>query len=473
MAGPARTGPHQRSGARFRETFLNPQYIDIPDDYVIAPGDQILLRFWGNFNQERKYLIGDDGYVFIDPLKRQAYLIGMTFGGLKAMVQRVSAASPGVEGDVRIVGAHPVYAHIAGNALRPGTVSAPAYFTFWQFLMLSKGPSDNGSVRDIRVSRKGKEVARIDLYDFLRSGRRPVFSLQSEDLIFFGDAKRIVSVEKFVKKPGLYELKETEKLGDLVALGGGFASDNFAPRIQIKRTVDISEKTSTGFPYQVIDVDLARPGWEKTEIKDGDEVLAREMAPLFANDIYLMGKGVAVPGRYSLPQRPWSAADLLREAGGIISGAHRNADLLRLNADRKTRSFIPLDLFDASALQAVTLMPLDSIITYHDSDFVDRGTVKTSGFVRKPIDVRHADSLTVADALRESEGLMPGAYRYADLLRLNPDRKTRTNILVDLLRHRGPEENAPHALRQPRRLRRGAVRGRHHGQNARVRAQAP
>jgi protein involved in polysaccharide export with SLBB domain len=400
----------------FREEFLNPQYVAIPDDYVIAPGDEILLRFWGNFNQERKYLIGDDGYVFIDPLKRQAFLIGMTLGGLKAMVQRVSEASPGVEGDVRIVGAHPIYAHIAGNALHPGTVSAPAYFTFWQFLMLSKGPSDNGSVRDIRVSRKGKEIARIDLYDFLRSGRKPIFSLQNEDLIFFGDAKLIVKVDSLVKRPGLYEMKETERLGDLTAVAGGFASDNFAPRIQIRRTVDISEKSSSGFPYAVVDVDLSQKGWEKTELKDGDAVLSREMAPLFANDIYITGNGVTVPGRYSLPRRPWSAADLLREAGGPVIGAHRSAELMRLNPDG-TRAVVPIDLFNDEKLRSLQLIPRDSLMTYHDSEFVEITMVRTRGFVRRPVEERYSDSLTLADVLRKSEGVRDGALPYVYIKR--------------------------------------------------------
>ncbi|MBN1130557.1 MAG: SLBB domain-containing protein, partial [Chitinispirillaceae bacterium] len=329
----------------FTQKFLPPPYTDIPDDYVIAPGDEILLRFWGRYNQERTYLIGKDGYVFIEPLNRQAYLIGMTYGALKAMVQRVSTSSPGVEGDVRVVSAHPLYIHIAGNAQNPGTIHGPASYSFWQFLMLSKGPATNGSVRDIRVSRSGREIAKIDLYEFLMHGKKPIVALRNEDLIFFGQAQAIVRIGSLVKRPGLYELKQTERLGDLVTVAGGFPCTAFAPGISILRTVDINEKTSSTFPFKVMDIDLTKKGWEATPLRDGDIITARDMAPLAANDLYITGSGIAVPGTYSLPVTPWSAGNLIKEAGGLAPGAHRAAELLRLSPDGR-RTSQPLDLFD-------------------------------------------------------------------------------------------------------------------------------
>ena len=428
----AKAAPRETYGRRlFGQVFLHPSYVEIPDDYVIAQGDEILLRFWGSFNQERKYLIGKDGYVFIEPLKRQAYLTGMTFGALRKMVERVSDASPGVEGDVRVVNAHPIYVHVSGSAAKPGTVSAPAYYTFWQFLMLSKGPSANGSVRDIRVMRRGREITRVDIYDFLRSGRKPIVGLQNEDLIFFGEAKKNVLIGGLVRKPGVYELRENEKLGDIVALAGGLAAGTSAPGVQIQRTTDLTEKSRTGFPYRLIEVDLARPGWEKTEIKDNDIVIPRTLNAQFANDISISGAAIAVPGRYSLPDRLWSIADLIKQAGGLISGAYRMADLVRLNPDG-SRTLMSIDLFNNALLQTLYLKPQDNLMTYGEAEFTDRATVSISGSVRKPITIQYADSLTIADLVRQSRGLLPNTYRIADLVRRNKDRKTQTLVRIDL-----------------------------------------
>jgi protein involved in polysaccharide export with SLBB domain len=400
----------------FRQVFLYPKYVEIPDDYVIAPGDEILLRFWGSFNQERKYLIGKDGYVFIEPLKRQAYLTGMTFGALRNLVERVSDASPGVQGDVRVVNAHPIYVHVSGSAAKPGTVSAPAYYTFWQFLMLSKGPSANGSVRDIRVLRKGREVSKIDIYDFLRTGKKPMVSLQNEDLIFFGEAKKTVLIGGLVRKPGVYELRENEKLGDLAAIAGGLAAGTLAPGVQIQRTLDIAEKSRTGFPYRLIDLDLARTAWEKTELSDGDIIIPRSLQPLFANDVYLAGSAVAVPGRYSLPDRPWTADELIKQAGGLVSGAYRTADLVRVNPDG-SRTISQVDLFDAAGLQKLYLKSMDNIMTYGEADFTETANVRSRGFVRVPLDARYSDSLTLQDIIRQSHGLREGGLPYVYIKR--------------------------------------------------------
>jgi protein involved in polysaccharide export with SLBB domain len=424
----AKAAPRETYGRNlFRQVFLHPKYVEIPDDYVIAPGDEILLRFWGAFNQERKYLIGKDGYVFIEPLRRQAYLTGMTFGALRKMVERVSDASPGVQGDVRVVNAHPIYVHVSGAAAKPGTVSAPAYYTFWQFLMLSKGPSRNGSVRDIRVMRRGREVSKIDIYDFLRTGRKPLVALRNEDLIFFGEAKKTVLVGGLVKKPGVFELKDSEKLGDLVTHAGGLAAGTLAPGVQIQRTTDLNEKAQTGFPYRLIEVDLAKPGWEKTGLKDNDIVIPRALNAQFANDVYIAGTAIAVPGRYSLPEGPWSVDDLVRKAGGLVSGAYRTADLVRTNPDG-SRTIIPLDLFDAAKLQQLYLKQLDYIYTYGEADFIEQAKVTSRGFIRNPINEQYSDSLTLLDVIRKSRGVHDGGLPYVYI--------KRTDTLGNITYHR-------------------------------------
>jgi len=327
------------------------------------------------------------------------------------MVQRVSESSPGVEGDVRVVSAHPIYIHIAGSAKKPGTVSAPAFYSFWQFLMLSKGPDQTGSVRDIRVSHKGKTAATVDLYEFLRSGKKPIVALQNDDLIFFGPAQATVRIDSLAKRPGLYELKESETLGSLLEIAGGLRSGPIAPRVQIQRIADPAEKIATGFPYKIIDIDMTADSWKKTVLKDGDILSCKNMALQSANDVYLMGQGINVPGRYSITQTSKTLGDLIKDAGGLAIGATREAELLR-RSDDKSRFSIPVDLFNTQALAAIRLLPRDSLLTYNDSQFVEITLVKSRGFVRKQIKQRYSDSLTLADVLLRSEGIRDGGLPY-------------------------------------------------------------
>ena len=48
------------------------------------------------------------------------------------------------------------------------------------------GPSKDGSMRNIKLIRNGKQKAEIDFYDFLLSGKKPKdFRLQREDIILY------------------------------------------------------------------------------------------------------------------------------------------------------------------------------------------------------------------------------------------------------------------------------------------------
>ncbi len=394
----------------FLQDYQPPFFTEIPDEYMIAPGDEILLRFWGRYNQEQKYLIGQDGYVFVEPLNRQLFLPGMTYGELRAMIQRVSTSSPGVQGDVKLVNAHPIFINIAGHAKFPGTLSSPASFTFWQVLMSSKGPSKSGSVRDIRVTRKGKEVSRIDIYDFLRNGREPIVGLKNEDLVFFGQLQNVVTIDSMVRTPGKYEMKPTENLGDLVDLAGGFSSSDFAPFILIDRAADFKEKVAGNYPRIVVSVDLSSNGWEKTKLRDGDIIKIKNMIPRAANEVYVSGPGFRMQGTYPIPPTGMSLDALINEAGGLVPGTHRNAELLRLKPDG-TRYSIPVDFLETTSGK-MPLIAFDSLVTYNDSQFVELTTVKSRGFVRKQIEEPYSDSLTLMDVVRRSDGTGDGALPY-------------------------------------------------------------
>ena len=397
-----------------RELFLQdysiPISTEIPDGYVITPGDEILLRFWGRYNQEQKYLIGQDGYVFVEPLNRQLFLPGMTYGELRAMIQRVSQSSPGVQGDVKLVNAHPIFVNIAGYARQPGTVSFPATYSFWQVLMSSKGPSGSGSVRDIRVTRKGKEISRIDMYDFLENGKEPVVALKNEDLIFFGKLHNVVTIDSMVRNPGMYEMKQSEHLGDLVDIAGGFSSSAFSPTILIDRAADFREKATGKYPRIVVSVDLTRNGWEKTELRDGDTIKIKNMIARAANEVYVSGPGFRVQGTFSLPPSGMTLDKLIEETGGLVPGTHSSAELLRLKPDG-TRYSIPVN-FSRNESMKLQLVAFDSLLTFNDSQFVELTTVKSHGFIRKEIDEPYSDSLTLMDVIRRSDGTGSGALPY-------------------------------------------------------------
>jgi len=127
---------------------------------------------------------------------------------------------------------------ITGEAKIPGIYNLSSLTTLKEALVQCKGIKDSGSVRDIKIIRKGKTVKTIDMYDMLLKGNDKEFIfLQQGDIIHIPVAKILVSIEGEIKKEGIYELKQNETLQDLYFYAGGLkqkANKNFIsiPRYQ-------------------------------------------------------------------------------------------------------------------------------------------------------------------------------------------------------------------------------------------------
>ncbi|MFC1585461.1 SLBB domain-containing protein [Fibrobacterota bacterium] len=383
---------------------------DVPEDYIIVEGDQILLRLWGRYNLEKIYTVGSDGYVFIDPLNKQTYLKGMTHRRVKQMIRGIVTDMAGVEGEAKVISTHPIKINVSGQAKMPGTILVPPYFTFWQSLMMSKGPSTLGSIRDIRLVRKGKPVFNLDIYSYLKTGEMPDVAITENDLIFFAELENVVEIRGIVRRPGLYELKKTESLADLVKHAGNLSNKDISPLIQVERTIPIRERTPEGPTRRVIDLEISGTKWGPFQLHDGDIISERQKTVTIENYAHITGGGINVPGRYSFTQNENSLWHLIQKAGGLIEGHSKNLEIVRITPEGPHSIHFKME--DEELAKSFMLLTGDNVLTYHESEFKDHATIKVSGFVRKPIIFPYADSLTLLNVLQRSGGIKDGAIPY-------------------------------------------------------------
>jgi len=88
-------------------------------------------------------------------------------------------------------------------------------------LYAAGGPSINGSLRSIDVMRNNKCISTIDFYDYLLRGEKSKdVWLQDGDIVFVKPAIKKLGVAGFVLRPAIYELKESETLGDILHIAG-------------------------------------------------------------------------------------------------------------------------------------------------------------------------------------------------------------------------------------------------------------
>ena len=95
--------------------------------------------------------------------------------------------------------------------------------TVSQILFVAGGVSDIGSLRNIEIRRDNRIITTFDLYELLTKGKADNdIRLQSGDIVFVPIIKKSTYIDGAVKRPGRYELSESDTIKNLIELAGGY-----------------------------------------------------------------------------------------------------------------------------------------------------------------------------------------------------------------------------------------------------------
>ena len=77
-----------------------------------------------------------------------------------------------------------------------------AFATVYNALYMAGGPNEIGTLRNVKVFRRGKQVTNVDVYDFLLNGKLTGdVRLQDNDVITVGPYEALVNITGKVKRP--------------------------------------------------------------------------------------------------------------------------------------------------------------------------------------------------------------------------------------------------------------------------------
>jgi polysaccharide export outer membrane protein len=273
-------------------TFAPVDRIPVTPEYLIGPGDELLVRAWGQIDVNYRAVVDRTGAIYL-PKIGPISVAGVRYDQLNTyMKAAISRVFKNFDLDVTLGRLRAVQVFVVGQVRRPGSYTVSSLSTLVNALFASGGPSKRGSMRHILLKREGKDVTDFDLYDLIAFGDKSKdVQLLSGDVILVPPVGHLVALAGSVNVPGIYELKEHETLGEILGYAGGFTTTasgqkTFIDRIDGRRVRHTAE------------LDLSSVGL-KTELKDGDIVRLLHISPRFDNAITLRGN-VAVPGRY-----PW------------------------------------------------------------------------------------------------------------------------------------------------------------------------
>jgi protein involved in polysaccharide export with SLBB domain len=275
-------------------TFAPVDQVPVTSNYVVGPGDQLLIRVWGQMNFNAEVTVDREGMVYV-PHVGAIHVGGLPYSDLEKQVRAgVGRIYKNFDVSVNLGQLHPIRIFVTGQARYPGSYTVSSLSTLVSAIFATGGPAPQGSLRHILLRRNGATIADFDMYDLLVNGDKSHdVPLLPGDVVYFPPVGPQVAVYGSVRSPAIYELKdakETSTLGDVLLEAGGLTSTASLSRASLER-IDVEQH------QRVEDVVLNTAG-QSTPMRDGDIVRVLPISPSFDKTVTVRGN-VADPGRFA------------------------------------------------------------------------------------------------------------------------------------------------------------------------------
>jgi protein involved in polysaccharide export with SLBB domain len=275
-------------------SFAPIQNTPVPSDYLLATGDELLIRGWGSIEVDYKAKVDRNGVITV-PTLGTISLAGVKAGDVEGVIKAAVAKQyRDVTLSVSFGRLRAITVYVVGQAAKPGSYTVSGFSSLVTALLVSGGPNANGSMRNVQVKRDGKLVGSLDLYAFLAKGDKSTdVRLQDGDTIFIPPALGYVALVGKVNAPAIYELRSaSETIANMLELAGGLPVVADPRRAFLERIEPGKQQ-----PRTVEEFALNSAGLKKT-LKNGDLLTMSSLTPDFANAVTLRGnvdQAVRVP----------------------------------------------------------------------------------------------------------------------------------------------------------------------------------
>ena len=382
-------------------TFEPQMNIATPQNYVLGPGDQLIIDVYGDTQKSESLTVSPDGDVTV-PDYGPVHVSGLSVAAAQKRIRsRLGSYYASSEIKVALGQTRTIQVNVMGEVKTPGTYTVSAFATVFHALYMAGGVNELGTLRNIKVYRQGKLISTVDVYQFILNGRLAGnVRLADNDVIQVGPYDAIVDITGRVKRPMAYEMRKDESLATLLNYSGGFAGDAYTKAVRVLRKNGRMKSV-----HNVEEFDMA-----SFKMEDGDDVSVDTIIDRFENMVEVKG-AVFRPGLYQLGDKVTTVRSLIDNADGLTEEAMTSRAVLRRMKANRTQEVLSVDLKGILEGTAADL-PLeneDVLFIPTMAEHMNLRTLTIDGEVIFPGTYEYAEKMTIEDLILQAGGLTDAA----------------------------------------------------------------
>ncbi len=375
--------------------------IATPQDYRLGPGDEVFVDVWGASQERFESTVSPDGTINIEsygPVNVDGLTVAQANQRLRATIGRRYSGST-----VRLtVGqTKTITVDVMGEVKVPGSYTLSAFSTVFNALYMAGGTNEIGTLRNIKIYRKGREISTCDIYDYILNGNmRGNVRLSSGDVIIVGPYECLVNVTGKIKRPMYYEMKSTESVGTLIKYAGGFTGDAYQGSVRLMR--------KAGGQLSVYSIDDFERN--KFQLMDGDSVSVDSTLLRYRNMVEIKG-AVMRPGMYQMDGSITTVRQLIEAAGGLSEDAFTARGTIHRRKEDRTLEVISVDIQGLIDHKVADIALKNEDVFYVPSKKImqEEQILTIDGEVNYPGIYEYADNTTIEDFILQAGGLKDAA----------------------------------------------------------------
>jgi protein involved in polysaccharide export with SLBB domain len=401
----------------FKSKNLNfiPSYnVPTPENYKLSAGDEIVIDIWGDVISNITTKISPEGSVNI-PNLGPVYISGQTVAqaekSIKSYLSKIYSGlaqeEPTTFAKLALGKTKTVTINVVGDVAQPGSYTLPSLSTVASAMYLAGGPSEIGTVRNIKLYRNNKLVSTLDAYEFILNGKFDTnLRLEDNDVIIVTPYESVVSLGGAVKRPMKFETKEGETVADVLNYAGGFSDQAYVGQVHIARVLGRGNSVS-GATRESFDVPASE--FAKFKVCNGDVITVNRNSNRYKNRVKIAG-AVWRPGTYSLDNSK-SVKDLIKLAGGLTEDAHTDKGFIVRFDEKRNKEQVSFNVSDVIlGARNIELLPDDSVQIFSINTLQPEQTVTIYGEVQNPgKSFEFRRGMTIGDIILMSGGLTNAA----------------------------------------------------------------